>query len=62
MLGTGIGDAGWLDIEVVCEDNGRPILQLHGAAAELAARLGLVSFAVSLSHTRDYAVAFVVGE
>ncbi|MBN1992941.1 MAG: holo-ACP synthase [Anaerolineae bacterium] len=61
-LGTGIGDVTWQEIEVVCEGNGRPTLQLHGAAADLAARLGLAEFAISLSHSRDYAVAFVMGE
>jgi holo-[acyl-carrier protein] synthase len=61
-LGTGIGDVGWREIEVVCEFNGRPVLQLHGAAVELAAQLGIAEFAISLSHTKDYAVAFVVGE
>ncbi len=61
-LGTGIGDVAWQEIEVVCECNGRPTIHLHGAAADLAARLGLAQFAVSLSHTKDHAVAFVVGE
>jgi holo-[acyl-carrier protein] synthase len=61
-LGSGIGDVSWREIEVVCELNGRPTLQLHGAAADLAVRLGISGFAISLSHTKDYAVAFVVGE
>ncbi len=61
-LGTGIGDVGWQEIEVVCEFNGRPTLRLHGAAAELAMKLGISEFAISISHTKDYAVAFVVGE
>lgn len=61
-LGTGIGEVGWREIEVVSEANRRPTLQLHGAAAALAAQLGLSDFAVSLSHTKAYAIAFVVGE
>lgn len=61
-LGTGIGEIGWQEIEVVGQHNGRPTLLLHGAAAELAAKLGITEFAVSLSHTEDYAVAFVIGE
>jgi phosphopantetheinyl transferase (holo-ACP synthase) len=44
---------GWREIEVVSEANRRPILQLHGAAATLAAQLGLSGFAVSLSHTKE---------
>jgi holo-[acyl-carrier protein] synthase len=61
-LGTGIGEITWQEIEVVSEDNCRPTIRLHGAAADLAAQLGIKEFAVSLSHARDYAVAFVVGE
>jgi holo-[acyl-carrier protein] synthase len=61
-LGTGIGEVRWQEIEVVSEDNCRPTLRLHGAAAELANQLGIKDFAVSLSHAKDYAVAFVMGE
>ena len=61
-LGTGIGDVGWQEIEVVNADNGCPSLKLHGKAMELAERLGISELFVSLSHTKDYAVAFVVGE
>jgi holo-[acyl-carrier protein] synthase len=61
-LGTGIGDVSWQEIEIISQANQQPAIQLHGAAAALAEQLGLSGFAVSLSHTKDYAVAFVVGE
>jgi holo-[acyl-carrier protein] synthase len=61
-LGTGIGQIGWQEIEVISDDNCRPTLQLNGQAAQLATRLGIAEFAISLSHAKDYAVAFVVGE
>lgn len=61
-LGTGIGDVSWREIEVINQANQRPSIQLHGAAAALAEELGLSGFAVSLSHTKEYAIAFVVGE
>jgi len=61
-LGTGIGAVNWREIEVVNDTNRRPALRLHGAAADLAAQLGIEEFAISLSHAKDYAVAFVVGE
>jgi holo-[acyl-carrier protein] synthase len=61
-LGSGIGAVGWQEIEVLNDSNRRPFIQLHGAAAGLAAQLGLSGFAVSLSHTQAYAIAFVVGE
>jgi holo-[acyl-carrier protein] synthase len=59
-LGTGIGDVGWREIEVVHDERGRPDLVLHGAAAALAESLQLVEWSISLSHTREHAIAFVV--
>lgn len=61
-LGTGIGDVSWQEIEVVNDAKLCPSIQLYGAAADLAARRGISNIAISLSHTKDYAVAFVVGE
>ena len=59
-LGTGIGAVGWQDIEVLNNERQRPIVILHGPAAELAAQLNITALEISLSHARDYAVAFVV--
>jgi holo-[acyl-carrier protein] synthase len=59
-LGTGIGAVRWVDIEVEGDERGRPILRLHAAAAQIAAELGLVTWEISLSHTRTEAIAFVV--
>jgi holo-[acyl-carrier protein] synthase len=59
-LGTGIGDVRWIDIEVDSDDRGRPILKLHGNAARVAAELGLTVWDLSLSHTHEQAIAFVV--
>jgi holo-[acyl-carrier protein] synthase len=59
-LGTGIGDIGWREIEVDCDGRGRPILRLHGNAAKLAQEMGLTTWEISLSHTQDQAIAFVV--
>jgi holo-[acyl-carrier protein] synthase len=59
-LGCGIGAVRWQDIEVVREENGAPGLALHGAAKTEAARLGLETWSLSLSHSRSHAIAFVV--
>lgn len=62
-LGTGWGEGvGWHDVEVVREDEGAPTLRLHGAAAQLARRRRLGAWHVSLSHTADVAIAWVVVE
>ena len=61
-LGTGIRGVRWRDIEVVREWGQAPTIQLHGTALGQAQRMGIEHLAVSLSHSHDYAVAFVVAE
>jgi holo-[acyl-carrier protein] synthase len=59
-LGTGIGDVSWQEVEVTGDENNAPHLVLHGTASELAKKLGLNHWSLSLSHTHEYAIAFVV--
>lgn len=61
-LGTSEGGIGWKDIEILAEPGGRPVVNLYRGAKEYADGLGLAGMTISLSHSRDYAVAFVVGE
>jgi len=49
----------WQEVEVVTDPRGRPGLALRGEAAELAHTGEGVRLLVSLSHTREYAVACV---
>jgi holo-[acyl-carrier protein] synthase len=61
-LGTGIvgrGGVSWLDMEVLPDRRGKPLVYLHGRARERAQELGLNEWAISLSHERAMAVAFV---
>ena len=60
-LGTGINGIAWREIEVLSNSNGKPLVYLHGAARRKAEELGMCEVAVSLSHSREYAVASVVG-
>lgn len=59
-LGVGIGPVAWQEIEILTGPQGQPVLQLHGAARDLAGRLGLITWSVSISHTRTQAVAVAV--
>ena len=59
-LGTGIIGIHWREMEVLPNRRGKPVLVLHGEAAERARTLGLTSFSVSLTHSRTDAMAFVV--
>ena len=59
-LGTGVRGVGWKDIEIVRAASGAPGVVYHGRAESRAKRLGVLETSLSLSHSRDYAVAFVV--
>lgn len=59
-LGCGIGDVGWLDIEVRGDENHAPHLYLYGSGERMARKLSLLNWSVSLSHTENHAIAFVV--
>lgn len=59
-LGTGFSGMRFCDVEVVRENNGRPVPKLYGRAAERAAELGVVEMHVSLSFTHSTAVASAV--
>lgn len=62
-LGTGWASGlGFAQIEVVRAASGAVALQLHGAAAERAAALGIDRWHLSLTHTEALATAFVVAE
>jgi holo-[acyl-carrier protein] synthase len=61
-LGTGAGGVNWRDIEILSNNDGVPLIQLHGRACEKAKEVGIVKLSVSLSHSKEYAVAFVIGD
>ena len=52
----------WREIEILADPNGKPLAYLYGKAQNQADSLGLSKLAISLSHSKEYAVAFVVGE
>jgi holo-[acyl-carrier protein] synthase len=58
-LGCGIGKIGWQEIETLTDAQGAPSIHLHGQAAQLAEQIGLTTWVVSISHTRNMAVASV---
>ena len=59
-LGTGIIGIRWREMEVLPNRRGKPVLILHGRAAERARQLGLTDFSLSLTHSRTDAMAFIV--
>ena len=62
-IGTGLRHGiTWQDVEVVRLPGQRPMVQFHGKAAEFAARLGCKRTHLSLSHTKEQAIAYVILE
>jgi len=59
-LGTGMRGIAWQEMEILGDERGKPLIHLYGRAKARAEELGLSEFAISLSHSRDYAVAFVM--
>jgi holo-[acyl-carrier protein] synthase len=60
VLGTGIGPIRWREVETLHKWSGEPYLVLHDNAEKIADELGLAVWAVSLSHSRENAIAVVV--
>jgi len=62
-LGTGWNHGvRWRDVEVARQAGSRPTIIFHGKAAEFAAKLGAVRVALSLTHTKEQALAQVILE
>ncbi|HEY51594.1 MAG TPA: holo-[acyl-carrier-protein] synthase [Dehalococcoidia bacterium] len=59
LLGTGRNGAGWREIETLSLSSGQPRVNLYGRAQSKAVELGIREIAVSLSHSKEYAVACV---
>ena len=61
-LGTGVRGVPWKDIEVTRRRGQAPEVLLHGKARARAEKMGITRIALSLSHSREMAIASVVAE
>jgi holo-[acyl-carrier protein] synthase len=59
-LGTGIGEVGWKDIEIINGPQKEPLLVLHGEAGRVSRKLGITTWSISLTHTHEHAAAVAV--
>lgn len=60
-FGTGIGASlSWHDMEIGREENGRPLVILHGGGKILFAARAARQLLISLSHTEHYATATAI--
>lgn len=59
-LGTGLVGIDWTEMEILADYRGKPIVRLLGRARKRAEELGLHQWAISLTHTKEHAIAMVV--
>ena len=62
LLGTGVRGIPWKSIEVYRPRGKAPEIRLYGNAKRKAEELGIKEIAISISHSRNYAVASVVAQ
>ena len=60
-VGTGLGGFAFSDVELLRDAGGKPTLKLSGRALTLAL-LHQAEFAVSVTHTKEYAEVIVIGQ
>jgi len=51
----------WKEIEILSDPGGKPSVRVYGKARNRADSLGLDKLNISLSHSKEYAIAFVAG-
>ena len=61
VLGTGTIGVGWKEIEILPDSLGKPLVKLNGRAKSKAEELNMNDFSVSLSDTKQYAIATAIG-
>lgn len=61
-LETGLREGSLQEIAVANDALGKPLVQLSGHFAALSRQLGVKNIQISLSHSRDFAVAYVIME
>jgi len=59
-LGCGIGQVAWKEVVIRRGDRGEPVLELLGNARRIADEMGLNRWSLSISHSKEYAVALAV--
>ena len=60
-LGANARGLSWREIEILPGENDAPYVKLTGNTLKQAEKLGLTEVSISMSHCKEYAVAFSVG-
>lgn len=61
VIGRGIGNISWTDIEISHNSFGKPYIKLSPNGYKFLRLEGLKSIEISISHEKEYTVAFAIG-
>ena len=61
LLGTGIGNIGWKDIEISHDANNKPYIIINDILRYVLSNLNIDAIDISISHEDEYAVAIAAG-
>lgn len=61
-VGTGLRGFSWQELEIIADGAGAPVLRAHDRFARALAERGVGRVYLSISHTREYAVALAILE
>jgi len=62
MLGTGIGEISWHEIEILNNSKGAPYVVLSGKAEEISNQMCIDEILISITHDKGMAFANVLGQ
>ncbi len=61
-LGLGLGGVNWKEIEIINNELGQPIIDTFGKLKNIVLTKGVNKYFITISHTKEYAIAEVVLE
>ena len=61
-LGLGLREANWKEVEIKNDELGQPIIDTSGKLKNIASTKGVSRYFISISHTKEYAIAQVILE
>jgi len=61
-LGLGLREANWKEIEIKNDKLGQPVIDTSGKLKKIASTKGVSKYFISISHTKEYAIAQVILE
>ncbi|MEA3422303.1 MAG: holo-ACP synthase [Bacillota bacterium] len=61
VFGTGIRNFNWAEIEILRDDLGKPYVVLSGGAKSISEVKNIDNILISLSHSKENAVAYAIG-